>query len=140
MWIDHHPFDFRLGGARRWLYLGAGWVAFAFGIVGALLPIVPATPFFFLSLWAFSKSSPDLERWLLNHRWIGPGLRRFRDHNVVPLSLKVVSVTCMAGAFVLAALSGRLPLWGLGIQGLFVVLGSWFILHFPSKERSGQGT
>ncbi len=140
MLIDHHPLDLRFAGARRWVYLGVGWVAFVFGIAGALLPILPAMPFFFMSLWAFSRSSPELERWLLNHRWIGPGLRRFREHSVVPLSVKVGSVTCMVGAFVLAALSGRLPLWALGTQAFFVAVGCWFILRFPSKEPPPSGT
>lgn len=136
MWIDHHPFDFRFAGARRWLYLGLGWSAFVLGLAGALLPVLPAMPFFFMSLWAFSRSSPELERWLLNHRWIGPGLRRFREHSVVPLGIKVGSVTCMVGALVISTASGHVPLWALGIQAFFVGLGSWFILRFPSKERA----
>jgi len=125
-----------MAGARRWLFLGAGWTGFALGVVGLVLPVMPALPFFLASAWSFSKSSPELEAWILEHPWVGPGLRRFRDHRVVPRLVKVVSIGSMWGALGLAVAFTPLPAWALATQGALVAAGSLLLLTFPSREPS----
>ena len=78
-------------GGRRLLYFAAGWLFFVLGVIGAVLPVVPTTPFMLLAAWAFSHSSRRFERWLLEHRWFGPGIQRWRTHRVVPARVKFVS-------------------------------------------------
>jgi uncharacterized protein len=102
-------------------------------VVGVILPVMPALPFFLASAWSFSKSSPELEAWLMEHPWVGPALVRFRKHRVVPRIVKVVSIASMWGAFGIALAFGDLPTWALATQGVLVTAGSALLLTFPSR-------
>src|SRR5688572_12689768 len=84
---------------RRILYFGLGWMFFVLGLIGAVLPVVPTTPFMLLAAWAFSNSSRRFEQWLLEHRWFGPGIKRWREHRVVPAKVKRVSYATMLLTF-----------------------------------------
>jgi uncharacterized protein len=123
---------------RRWFYLGVGWTGFALGVVGAVLPIAPAMPFFLASAWGFSKSSPELEAWLLRHPWVGPGLARFRRHRVLPRTFKLISVGSMVLGFAFSLAIPAVPLWARWMQAAFVVIGSAFVLQFPSRVPSSE--
>ncbi len=127
-------------GSRRYWYLGLGWLFFALGLIGVLLPLVPTTPFMLLSAWAFSKSSRRFEAWLLNHKYFGPGIRRWRAHRVIPIQAKVISLSAMTITFTFSVFSGRIPWWGLLGQGLLMGYGAWFTLRCPSRVPEGSGS
>lgn len=111
-------------------------MGFGLGVVGAILPVMPAMPFFLASAWGFSKSSPELEAWLMKHPLVGPSLVRFRRHRVVPTSFKVVSIGSMAIGFALSLALSGVPLWARLTQAGLIVVGSAFLLQFPSREPS----
>ena len=52
---------------KRWCLMALGWLAFATGIVGIVLPLLPTTPFMLLAAALFARSSPRFHRWLLAH-------------------------------------------------------------------------
>ncbi|MGE0062114.1 MAG: YbaN family protein [Xanthobacteraceae bacterium] len=72
----------------RRLYLALGLACVATGFVGAFLPVLPTTPFLILAAACFARSSPRLERWLLDHPRFGPALRAWREHGAIPRSAK----------------------------------------------------
>lgn len=85
----------------RILYLCLGWLMVATGIVGAVTPILPTTPFLLIALWCFSKSSPKLEAWLLSHPRFGPSLRDWREKGAVPRKAKIAAVSLMTMSYAL---------------------------------------
>ncbi len=83
----------------RILYLCLGWLMVATGVVGAFLPVLPTTPFLLIALWCFSKSSPKLEAWLLNHPRFGPSLRNWREKGAIPRRAKIAAVSLMTVSY-----------------------------------------
>lgn len=69
-----------------------GLLSLALGILGIFLPLLPTTPFLLLSATLFAKSSDKLYHWLMNHKYMGPYIRNFREHKSIPLTAKIISV------------------------------------------------
>jgi len=101
----------RHGPVKRWAWFLLGWVMVGLGFIGAMLPVMPTTIFLILAAACFSHSSPRFERWLLDHRWFGEPIRRWRENRAIPFKAKVIAIVSMAGGFVVMLLTAAPPLW-----------------------------
>ena len=63
----------------RYALMFAGWICVALAVAGAILPLLPTTPFVLLAAWCFSRSSPRFHQWLLDQRHLGPYLRNWEN-------------------------------------------------------------
>ena len=80
---------------QRGLWLLAGAVSLATGIVGIFLPLLPTTPFVLLAAFCFSRGSQRCETWLLQHPRFGPMVRGWRANRAVPLRAKQLATVMM---------------------------------------------
>jgi uncharacterized membrane protein YbaN (DUF454 family) len=112
---------------RRWLLLLVGCGSLGLGVLGVFLPLLPTTPFLLLSSYCFVHSSPRLNRWLLQHPWLGPFLRDWEQQRGVRRSVKVAALLMVLGVVASSWWFGSLPValkWattGFSAVGLFVV-------------------
>lgn len=65
------------------------------GILGIIIPMLPATPFFLLSAWCFMKSSDRLYRWLMTNRVFGKYLNNYIEGKGIPVRIKIVVLTLL---------------------------------------------
>lgn len=102
--------------AKRWRYLWLvlGFVATGCAIVGAVLPLVPTTPFLLLAAYAFARSSPRFHGWLVNHPQFGPLIRNWQRNGSIDPRSKRMAMAAMA----LALLSS----WLLGASALILII------------------
>ena len=128
------PPDPARGGGRRWTLFALGWVFFALGAAGTVLPLLPATPLLLLSLWAFSASSERFHRWLWHHRAFGPLLQGWQRDRVIPLRAKVVALVSMTASLLYVGLVRRSPPWVLAVMLAVMIPGVIFITRFPSRR------
>jgi uncharacterized protein len=70
-----------------------GWMCLALGVVTLFLPLLPTTVFLLVALWALSQSSAPGYRWLREHPRLGPTMREWDDHGVIPPRAKVLAIT-----------------------------------------------
>lgn len=84
---------------RRRLYLALGVSSAAMGAAGIVLPLVPTTPFLLLSAWAFSRSSPRLQRYLETHPRLGPPLAAWRERGAIPRRGKALATAALAASW-----------------------------------------
>ncbi|WP_102958016.1 YbaN family protein [Mangrovicella endophytica] len=91
----------------RWIYTALGLVLTGIGIVGAFVPLLPTTIFLILAASCFARSSPRLERWLLDHPRFGPGLRAWRNEGAVSRRAKIMACIGMSVGYGLFALGSR---------------------------------
>ena len=73
----------------RYLLITLSCICIALGVIGMILPVMPTTPFLLLASWLFLKSSPELHRWLLNHKILGIYIRNYEVHKAIPLRAKI---------------------------------------------------
>lgn len=117
---------------RRIAYITLGLVCVGLGVVGAILPVVPTTPFLLVALWAFSLSSKRLETWLLQHKRFGPRLRDWRAHRVVPWPVKLTAWGSMLASLTLMIVTGRSPL-AIGGAASIMLVGVIYVARCPSR-------
>lgn len=79
----------------KYIYLIIGSLSLVLGIAGIFLPVLPTTPFLLLAAALFFRSSPRAYAWLLNHRYLGPYIRNFREDKSIPLRVKVIAITLL---------------------------------------------
>ena len=111
---------------RRGLWLTAGLILVGIGFIGALLPLLPTTPFLILAVGCFARSSPRLEAWILNHAQFGPLVRKWQKHGAIPRPAKWVAVLSMMASYALLwFLLHPTPLMAAGIGAVMAGVGLW---------------
>jgi len=114
-----------------WATLGVSFVAI--GLVGAVLPVLPTTPFLILAAACFARSSPRLEAWLLHHRRFGPLLRDWRRHQVIPRRAKRLACGGMTVGYGFFWFTTG-PGWPLAMAVAALMLtGAGYVLSRPSR-------
>jgi len=112
-----------------WLILGL--VSVALGVLGIVLPVLPTTPLMILAAFFFSKSSPRLEQWLLDHRVFGPVIADWRESGAISPKIKVIATGTMGAVFLLSLIMGVKP-FVLNIQAVCLGGAACFALSRPS--------
>lgn len=114
----------------KYIHLALGWACVALGMIGVVLPVLPTTVFFILAAFFFSKGSPRLRGWLINHAKFGPSIRAWEETGAIPRRAKQMAIAMMSGTFLICALIG-LPVWVLLSQVVLMGTGAAYILSRP---------
>jgi uncharacterized membrane protein YbaN (DUF454 family) len=121
-------------GIGRLAWTGAGLTCVAVGSIGVVVPGLPTTVFFIAAAACFTRSSPRLERWVLDLPGIGAAVRDHRAGLGMPRRAKVAaiaSITAFSGIAVLL-LAG----WARAAVALAGAVGvAWVAWRVPTKER-----
>lgn len=127
-----------LGGGRksryRHLYLLLAWFCLLLAVVGAILPLLPVTPFLLCSLWLSVKAESGLADWLLNHRRFGPPIRQWQRERSLSLATKRLVVAMLLANWVVLLLIGAGPAV-LALTGLVFCGVILFICRIPTAAR-----
>jgi len=121
--------------AKQWLWLAAGSISLALGIIGVVLPIMPTVPFVLLAAYCFANGSKHWERWLLKQPHLGPMVRDWRENRALPLRIKWVSTVMMAGSSAFAA--WWLPVHIGWIPGACCAAVAIWIWRLPTRPAAG---
>ncbi|UNK05221.2 YbaN family protein [Psychrobacter raelei] len=80
----------------RWLYLILGFVFFALGVIGAVLPVMPTAPFILLAAGCWARGSKRFYLWLINHKHMGKYIRDWEERRAVPRRAKWLACIMMS--------------------------------------------
>jgi uncharacterized membrane protein YbaN (DUF454 family) len=116
----------------KFVYIAIGSIAVALGIAGVFLPLLPTTPFLLVAAWAFARSSPRLEAWLVQHPRLGPPLAAWRERRAIPTRAKVIAILFMGASLVYLLWSSSIPPIGKAFTALVLAGSATFILTRPS--------
>jgi uncharacterized membrane protein YbaN (DUF454 family) len=125
---------------RRMLLMAAGSVCLGLGAVGALLPVLPTTPFVLLAAACFARSSRSFHRALRESRLFGPVLRDWEDHRSIPRAARLRAITVVVVVFALTvtlALEATAARLAMGLLGVGLVV---FLARLPTTpEEADEG-
>ena len=126
------------GRISRRVWLVAGFTCVGLGAAGAVLPVLPTTPFLLLAAACFARGDQRFLEWLLKHRVFGPTLKAWRDRRALPAGVKpkaiaLVVITIGISAWMLDNSFGRIALLLVG-TGLIV-----FLACLPVWKDDGGG-
>lgn len=76
-----------------WTWLGVLFLVV--GAAGAVLPLLPTTPFVLLAAGCFARSSPRMHAWLLRSELFGPVLRNWEQNRCMPRRARRISLLMM---------------------------------------------
>lgn len=112
------------------------------GFIGVVTPVLPGTVFLILALACFSRSSPKLESWLLNHKLVGPSLRQWQDTGAIRRRTKFLIAVMILLMTAGSAIRFENRVFGvifalLGLSGILYVL-SRPTLEYVLKQRASQ--
>jgi uncharacterized membrane protein YbaN (DUF454 family) len=82
--------------AMRLLFVALGTLFVLLGIAGALLPVLPTTPFMLLAAACYARASSRFYNWLLNNPTFGPTILEWRRHRSIPWRIKLTAIALMS--------------------------------------------
>jgi uncharacterized membrane protein YbaN (DUF454 family) len=115
---------------KRIMWLTFGMLALGLAILGAILPLLPTTPFLLLATYAFARSSKRLHTWLIEHPVFGSLIRNWQENGSIDRKTKLISVATMVGLLALSWALGVRPLV-LIIQAVVLTCSAIFVLTRP---------
>ena len=122
----------------RLIYLVIGWVMLGLGAAGAVLPLLPTTPFLLAAAWCFGRSSPRLTAWLLAHPVLGKPLQAWQREGAISTPTKLLAVAGMVIGYGLTMHFSELGLVPAGGLALLLLSVAIFIVTRPSPRLTGQ--
>jgi uncharacterized membrane protein YbaN (DUF454 family) len=121
----------------RSFYLIVGFAALILAVAGAVLPILPTTPFLLLAAACFARSSKRFHDKLLANRIAGPIIREWTAHRSIRQEVKRWVYVLMALSFG----SSILVMPTLWLQMMLAVLGivlTFFIWRIPVRDAASD--
>lgn len=119
----------------KWLLISISYISILLGLIGVFLPILPTTPFFILSAFIFSKTSPRLHLWLTSLPYFGDAIIDWEKNRVIKRKAKywAISLIFLSMSYVIIF---KNVMWPLKI--LLGLIGLSLILFIGSrKSRAG---
>ncbi len=124
---------------RRWLLRSVGSLSVALGIAGAVLPLLPTTPFLLLAAACFARSSPELHASMLANPSFGPYLRQWRRDRSIPATAKRRAYVLVVVTFALSIsfADANAIRWTLAAVGIALLI---FLVRLPTSSGEEPNT
>jgi len=113
----------------RYALIALGVLFTVVGIIGIFLPLVPTTPLLLLAASCFARASATFYNALLNHKVLGPPIRRWRATGSITQRSKVLAIAMIVLTFGISIVgfihvtAGKLVMAAVGI-GLIAYLAN----------------
>lgn len=112
------------------LYLLLGTLSLILGIIGIFLPVLPTTPLLLLTAFCYYRGSSRMYDWLMSHPKLGPYIRNFREHRMIPRRVKAYILTMLWFSLLFCAYILH-PIW---LKCLMIAIAIGVTIHILSYK------
>jgi uncharacterized membrane protein YbaN (DUF454 family) len=116
---------------RNIFYIILGSISLVLGTLGIFLPLLPTTPFYLLTAWAYMKGSEKLYQKVMNNKFFGTIVRDFKENKTIPLKTKIITVSLL-WITILSSAFFFVSVWWVKI--LLVVIATGVTIHILSYK------
>ena len=130
-----HATSCRLTGGSQTLWAVGGFLCFALGMVGVVLPILPTTPFILVAAFCFARSSARLNSWFKGTKVYKQVLEGYVTKRSMTLRAKLTILIPVTVLLAIGfALMGRVPV------GRVVLAAVWIghIIYFGFTVKTDK--
>jgi len=110
-----------------------GWISVILGVIGAILPVMPTTPFLILAAYLFSKSSPRFHRWLLNLPTFGPIIKEWEEKKTIKKKIKIQAITLLSLSMIIT-----LSFVPVKVEVKYVLASAWVLVSLFIWTRKSE--
>ncbi len=109
------------------LYIFLGSLTLVIAVFGVVIPGLPVTPFLLLTAWFYVRSSEKLFKLLINNKFLGRYILKFKKDKGMSRRTKIYSISLMwfmilaSTIFFIESLIVRIVVIGAGIAGTIVM-------------------
>ena len=117
----------------RFLLKISGVLCIGLGVIGAVLPILPTTPFLLLAALCFSYSSEEFFNKVINHPKFGKPVKNYLDGKGIPFRIKVYAISMLVFSLGFSTWLVK-PFWLKVLLPTIGLLVTLIILKAPNTE------
>ena len=120
-----------------WIVLG--FICLGLGVIGIIMPILPTTPFFLVTVVCFARSSERLKRWFMSTSFHKKYIQSFYEKKGMALKNKVIILSFASIMLAVAFYFSAKPYARILIACVFLVKYYVFIFKIktlPDDEKS----
>ena len=122
---------------QRAVYICLGLLMTGFGIIGAILPLMPTTIFLILAAWFLCRSSVRLEAYLMNSRF-GGSLRDWRENGAISRRSKSLAFIGMTAGYAIFLFTSEPSVSLAIIVGALILACAVYVASRPGSARRDQ--
>ena len=123
---------------KKYLYMIFGCIGLILGIIGAVLPLLPAFPFLLLAAFCFARSSEKVHQWFINTNLYKKNLESYLQGKGMTKATKIrimitVTILMTIGFIVM----NQVPIGQMILAGVWIfhLIYFWFgVKTFPSDK------
>ncbi len=120
----------------RYIWLLLGFISFAVGTVGIVLPILPTFPFYLAALFCFAKSSKRLYDWFINTELYKKYLERFLQRRPMTWTAKAAVLVPLSAAMLVGfIMMKRVPVGRICLAVIWLLHVIYFIFGIKTEHE-----
>lgn len=113
----------------RLLFSMLGTIFLLVGILGVILPLLPATPFLLLASACYVRGSHTLHSWLMSNQYLRTYITNMKEHRGMPRKAKIMTIAVLWASLLFSMyrvesllVDATLLMVGIGVTALIVRL------------------
>jgi|GEM_PF-1849367 len=118
-------------GVKKVLYLGLAALFFVLGALGVALPVLPTTPFLLLTSYFLIRTSPRLNRVLLQSPVLGQVLKEWQQAGGVRLSVKIQAISIVLTIILVTLIFSTLSITLKTVLVVLACIGILVVIRLP---------